>query len=111
MPSDINSGYLKLNENLDIKVSMPHGEMVPFSWSYQGVSASLNYGMRRAFNRFFYGMEGELSLILRCDMSAAGYCCHSMCRPPPFIALCRLPAAAPPEAKNPLPALRIFLKG
>jgi len=29
MPSDINSGYLKLNENLDIKVSMPHGEMVP----------------------------------------------------------------------------------
>ncbi|MCP1065177.1 hypothetical protein M5G07_04950 [Serratia symbiotica] len=34
MPFDINSGYLKLNENLDIKVSMLRGEIVPFSWSY-----------------------------------------------------------------------------
>lgn len=111
MPSDINSGYLKLNENLDIKVSMPHGEMVPFSWSYQGGSASLNYGMGRAFNRFFYGMEGELSLILRRDMVGGGVLLPRNVQAASIYRSMSPSSGSPPEAKNPLPALRIFLKG
>lgn len=110
-PSDINSGYLKLNENLDVKVIMPRGELVPFNWSLQGTSASINQGIGRALNTFSFGLEGKLSLVLRRDMIGGAVLLPRDAMVASIYRSMSTTTSSSPVAKNPTPAFRIFLKG
>ncbi len=109
--SDINNGYLKLNENLDVKVIMPYGETVPFKWSHQGTSASMNQGIGRALNVFNFGLEGKLSLILRRDMIGGAVLLPRDTLAASIYRSMSTSSGTAPAAKNPVPAFRIFLKG
>lgn len=110
-PSDINSGYFKLNENLDVQVVLSYqGNRVPFGWSFQGKVDRMQLGAGRG-DHFEYGLMGYLSLKLRRDINAGEVLLpYGMLVADIFRSMTKN-RNAQPVTKNPTPSFRIFLKG
>lgn len=109
--STINPGYLKLNDNLDVRVEIGGRNIVPFNWISLGpptISLVRGFG---SSNRFTYGLRGTLTLKLRRDIIGGAVLLD---RDVLVTSVYRSMSTTPPPAwipQDPDPAFEIALEG